>query len=121
MLFANLDVTSAVTSWVITHIGQHPRVQDKLRNENQSILGNSPTVEDIVEHFTKLKYLDCVVKESARLQPILAISFPERTVATLSLPNGNIIPAEVNTEQFLLLTLVTDDGDCIFRIYQYRP
>jgi cytochrome P450 len=83
MLFANLDVVGSVSAWCIAHIGSDQRVQEKLRDE----LLKSDTVESSI-------YLDSVLKESARLQPILAISFPERTVQDITY-GPLVIPAGV--------------------------
>jgi hypothetical protein len=78
MLFANLDVTSAVITWAVAQTAMHPTAQDTLRAELRAAGDIGETItEEVLE---KCAYLNALVYESARLRPILAISFPEQTV-----------------------------------------
>ena len=55
-------------AWAIQLIGSHPDVQKKLHAEMDEVFrdsNRSATTEDL----TKLKYLECVLKESLRLMP----------------------------------------------------
>ena len=62
------DTTAAGMAWAVQLIGSHPEVQKKLHEEMDEVFceSNRPaTTEDL----TKLKYLECVIKESLRLCP----------------------------------------------------
>ncbi|XP_015422224.1 PREDICTED: cytochrome P450 4V2, partial [Myotis davidii] len=62
------DTTAAGINWALYLLGCYPEVQKKLGNELDEVFGNSDcpaTLEDL----KKLKYLDCVIKETLRIFP----------------------------------------------------
>lgn len=66
-MFEGHDTTSAGISWALHLLGNHPQEQEKVVKEICEVLGESHEVN--FEHLGKLKYLECVIKESLRLQP----------------------------------------------------
>nr|KAF6427353.1 cytochrome P450 family 4 subfamily V member 2 [Rousettus aegyptiacus] len=67
-MFEGHDTTAAAINWSLYLLGSYPEVQKKLDNELDEVFGKSDrpaTSEDL----KKLKYLDCVIKETLRLFP----------------------------------------------------
>uniref|UniRef100_K9ILV3 Cytochrome P450 4V2 n=1 Tax=Desmodus rotundus TaxID=9430 RepID=K9ILV3_DESRO len=67
-MFEGHDTTAAAINWSLYLLGSYPEVQKKLDNELDEVFGQSdrpPTLEDL----KKLKYLECVIKETLRLFP----------------------------------------------------
>jgi cytochrome P450 len=66
LLLAGHDTTAAGLIWTLYHLAANPKIQDRLGEEVDGVLGRrSPTLEDIGQ----MKLLDRVVKESLRLHP----------------------------------------------------
>ncbi|XP_054422118.1 cytochrome P450 4V2 [Pteronotus mesoamericanus] len=67
-MFEGHDTTSSAMNWSLYLLGCYPEVQKKLDNELDEVFGKSDrpcTLEDL----KKLKYLECVIKETLRLFP----------------------------------------------------
>ncbi|XP_029412237.1 cytochrome P450 4V2 isoform X2 [Nannospalax galili] len=67
-MFEGHDTTAAAINWSLYLLGSYPEVQKKVDNELDEVFGKShrpATLEDL----KKLKYLDCVIKETLRLFP----------------------------------------------------
>ncbi|CAG8520209.1 15833_t:CDS:2, partial [Racocetra fulgida] len=68
ILFAGHQTTSIALSWILYNLAKNPDVQNRLRKEVLDTFTDRhhcPTFDEI-EH---LKYLDCVIKESLRIDP----------------------------------------------------
>ncbi|XP_011362285.1 cytochrome P450 4V2 [Pteropus vampyrus] len=71
-MFEGHDTTAAAINWSLYLLGSYPEVQKKLDDELDEVFGKSDrpaTSEDL----KKLKYLDCVIKETLRLFPSVPI------------------------------------------------
>ena len=64
LLFAGSDTTSLAIAWCLHHLSLNPRVQNRLREELQSL----HSIEDM-SFVDKLPYLNAVVQETLRLCP----------------------------------------------------
>ncbi|KAM6150090.1 cytochrome P450 4V2 [Erethizon dorsatum] len=67
-MFEGHDTTAAAINWSLYLLGSYPEVQKKVDNELDEVFGKSDhpvTLEDL----KKLKYLDCVIKETLRIFP----------------------------------------------------
>ncbi|XP_007524588.1 cytochrome P450 4V2-like [Erinaceus europaeus] len=67
-MFEGHDTTAAALNWSLYLLGSYPEVQKKVDKELEEVFGKSDrpvTLEDL----KKLKYLECVVKETLRLFP----------------------------------------------------
>lgn len=56
--------------WLLYNLGRNPHVQDKLYQEVLSVVGQDEDVTS--QSLAKLSYLKACVKESMRLNPIVA-------------------------------------------------
>uniref|UniRef100_G3TJ61 Cytochrome P450 4V2 n=1 Tax=Loxodonta africana TaxID=9785 RepID=G3TJ61_LOXAF len=67
-MFEGHDTTAAAINWSLYLLGSYPEVQKKVDMELDEVFGKSEgpaTLEDL----KKLRYLECVIKESLRLFP----------------------------------------------------
>lgn len=67
-MFEGHDTTAAAINWSLYLLGSNPEVQRKVDKELDDVFGRSHrpvTLEDL----KKLKYLDCVIKETLRVFP----------------------------------------------------
>ncbi|XP_074084907.1 cytochrome P450 4V2 [Macrotis lagotis] len=88
-MFEGHDTTATTTNWVIYLLGSYPEVQRKVQNELDEVFGKSDrpvTMDDL----KKLKYLDCVIKESLRLFP--SVPFFARTLNSDCFIGGHKVP-----------------------------
>ena len=70
MLLAGHETTATSLSWVVHRLLQHPDVLEKVRAELQRVIGDGPIQ---AEHVSELVYLDAVIKETSRLNPIVPL------------------------------------------------
>lgn len=66
-MFEGHDTTASGINWALHLLGNYPEEQEKVLAEIEEVIGDSPEVT--FEHLGKLKYLECIMKESLRLQP----------------------------------------------------
>ena len=95
MLVAGHETTATLMAWVIHRLLEHPDVLAAARAEVASVVGNGshlppPTADQIA----RLGYLDAVIKETARLHPVVPIVVrqleTDHTVGCAALPAGCI-------------------------------
>ncbi|KAK0387750.1 hypothetical protein NLU13_3995 [Sarocladium strictum] len=86
VLFANLDVSTHVLTWLVIYISQDQDVQHQLRQE----INSASNIEEYITNKSTLLHL-CFV-ESARLRPFTAFSIPESSPRPLNF-GGFDIPA----------------------------
>ncbi|XP_038214521.1 cytochrome P450 4C1-like [Zerene cesonia] len=89
-LFEGHDTTAMALSFMIMQLANDSRVQNKLYQEMEGIFRNSarpPTVDDLAE----MKYLDCIIKETLRLYPSVAM-ISRHIKEDLKLASGYTIP-----------------------------
>lgn len=94
ILLLNIDVSFAATSFALADLARYASVQEKLRREvDEILLGADPSSCPDLDN--KLPYMEMVLKESARMNPALALSLPERTVKPVTDIGGYQIPKGV--------------------------
>jgi retinoid hydroxylase len=88
LLFAGGDTTSSLFSWLLFELGNDPTWRQRLRDEQQQVMGNEPIA---MSHLRQLPNMTNVIKESERLySPAWVIS----RVATADIEYGGyLIPA----------------------------
>lgn len=65
-LFAGHDTTSSLMSWLLFELGNRPEWRQKLRDEQQQVMGNEPIS---ITHLRQLPHMTNVIKEGERLYP----------------------------------------------------
>ena len=94
ILLLNVDVSFAATSFALADLARHQTVQERVRQEvDEALQGTDPS--SYAELDKKLPYMEMVLKESARMNPALALSLPERTVKPVTEIGGFQIPKGV--------------------------
>ncbi|KAJ8262289.1 hypothetical protein GJAV_G00164760 [Gymnothorax javanicus] len=92
-MFEGHDTTAASLNWTLHLLGSHPEEQKKVHEELQEVLGPSDrpiTTDDL----RRLRYLECVIKESLRLFP--SVPFFARRICEDCSINGFKVPKGVN-------------------------
>ncbi|XP_067123236.1 cytochrome P450 4C1-like [Centruroides vittatus] len=69
LIFAAYHTTSHAASWTLYLLGRFQEIQDKVYMELQSIFQNDMNRNITVDDLLKMKYLECVIKESMRIYP----------------------------------------------------
>ena len=68
-MFEGHDTTAVSIAWTLLLIGSDPEVQEKLDFEIDSVFDSDKTRDITADDLSRLKYLDCCIKESLRLYP----------------------------------------------------
>ncbi|KAI9108959.1 hypothetical protein K1719_020264 [Acacia pycnantha] len=89
MFLAGSETTSTALEWAFAELMKNPRIMKKAQEEARRVVGNKSKVEG--DDVRQMKYLECVVKETLRLHPPLALSLPRETRSGVSL-GGYYIP-----------------------------
>lgn len=91
-MFAGHDTTSSGLSWALYMIGLHQDIQRKAQEELDEVFGDDLERPVTLDDIKKLKYLDCVLKETRRLfppTPFIARDLPEDTdINGYTIPKG---------------------------------
>ena len=93
ILLAGHETTATSLAWVMYRLLQHPEVLETARTEVASVLGNGRQAS-LAEQVAELGYLDAVIKETARLHPVVPIVLryleaPTR-IGDFDLPAGSV-------------------------------
>lgn len=74
LLVAGHETTSALLAWVIHRLLEHPKVLATAQAEVATVVGiGRDTPAPTVEQVARLSYLDAIIKETARLNPVVPI------------------------------------------------
>lgn len=68
-MFEGHDTTSMGICWTLYHLGIHQDIQQKVFEELQEIFGDDKERPITADDIRKMKYLECVLKESERISP----------------------------------------------------
>jgi cytochrome P450 len=66
MLIAGHDTSTALLSWMLVLLGQHPQAMEQARHEVRTVLGQA---EPTLAHLPQLVYLGMVMDEALRMYP----------------------------------------------------
>lgn len=114
-IFEGHDTTASAIAFAFHAIGHHPAVQQKIQEELDTVMSDG---ELDLEGLKKLKYLDCVVKETLRLYP--SVPFISRKVRSDDLILGeHKIP--IGTEVVLWIYGLHRDPDIFLEPEIFRP
>ncbi|KRT83100.1 cytochrome P450, partial [Oryctes borbonicus] len=101
-LLAGYETTGNTLSWALFLLGNNPEAQEKAFEEARRVL-NGRDILTSYEEVNELKYIDCVVKESLRLYPILPFVTRRTTedfeIDGYKIPTGTQAVAHIFTVQ----------------------
>ena len=95
VLVAGHETTATSMAWVIHHLLQDPTVLATVQAEVASVSGNGPPTSRLTaEQIAELSYLDAVIKETARLAPVVPIVVrhleTDMCIGAFELPAGSV-------------------------------
>jgi cytochrome P450 len=106
IMLAGQETTASTMSWMVYCLTEHPRVQQRIRDEVAAVLGPDRTVPDYAD-MARLPYLTAVVNETLRVKPITPLNYVE--------PNADTVLAGVavprGTTVFLLMNYLAQKDD----------
>ncbi|KAF8032436.1 hypothetical protein BT93_D1376 [Corymbia citriodora subsp. variegata] len=121
MIAAATDTSAVTNEWTMAEVIRHPRVQRKIQEELDSVVGPDRMVSE--SDLARLNYLRCVVRETFRMHPAGPFLIPHESVRDTTL-NGYHIPAGtrvfINTHGLGRNPDVWDDVE-EFRPERHRP
>ncbi len=93
LLIGGSETTSKAIGWTFLGLAKNPTVQNRLRQEIVEVLGRSPLRQ---EDIARMPYLDAVVKEGLRWQPVAPLVGFRRVerpieIAGFHIPAGHIV------------------------------
>ncbi|KAJ6215404.1 hypothetical protein RDWZM_009904 [Blomia tropicalis] len=118
-MFAGHDTTSHAVSWTLYMLGLHPDVQERVREEVDSLIDtDGADINDLtVENIKQLKYLECVLKEVQRIYP--TAPFIGRELSEDTKINQYIIPK--GTTVGIFTYVLHRDYDCYPNPERFDP
>lgn len=87
MVVGGHETTSSALTWIFFELGNHPEVENRVRQEIQQLIGGRPLV---LEQINDFKYLRMVVEETLRLHP--PFWFENRNVSCDLELSGSLVP-----------------------------
>ncbi|CAO3680930.1 unnamed protein product [Rhizopus stolonifer] len=94
LFVAGHDTTANTLSFCLYNLAKNKDIQQKLREEVISVLGDNPHSETpTLEELKKMKYMNMVIKENLRLNGPVDFLFSRKTVKEINL-SGTIIPKD---------------------------
>lgn len=98
MITAGMDTTSISVEWAMAELLKNPRVQQKAQEELDRVIGSNRVMTE--SDFSKLPYLQCIVKEALRLHPPTPMMLPHKASVNTKLggydiPRGSIVHVNV--------------------------
>ena len=91
MFVGGTDTTSAALEWAMSELVRNPIIMKKVQEEVRTIVGHKSNVEE--RDVNKMHYLKCVIKETLRMHPPVALVVPRVTRSDIKL-KGYDIPAK---------------------------
>ncbi|XP_048527307.1 cytochrome P450 98A1-like [Triticum urartu] len=88
IITTGMDTTVISVQWTMAELVRYPRVQKKLQEELDSVIGRDRVMSET--DFQKLPYLLAVVKESLRLHPATPLMLPHKASASVKVDGYNI-------------------------------
>lgn len=88
MITAGMDTTVISVEWAMSELVRNPHVQAKAQEELDRVVGRDRVMNET--DFSKLSYLQAVVKESLRLHPPTPLMLPHKANTHVKLGGYNI-------------------------------
>lgn len=99
LLLAGHETTATSLAWAFHHLLANPEVMAEVHAELDRVVGGGPLAP---EHVTALGYLDAVVKETARLTPV--VPYVGRRLQVPMRIGGRLLPSGVVASPCIWLT-----------------
>ncbi|CAI9087228.1 OLC1v1021250C2 [Oldenlandia corymbosa var. corymbosa] len=116
ILVAGSDTSAATLEWTMAELIRNPSVMRKAQKEIREACKGKHRVEET--DLVRLKYLNCVVKESLRKHPPAPLLVPRETLEDCVV-SGYTIPAK--TRVFFNATSISNDPTVWENPHEFRP
>ncbi|KAK7279753.1 hypothetical protein RJT34_24810 [Clitoria ternatea] len=118
MIFRGTDTTALLTEWVMAELVLNQKVQTRLRNELDNVVGDKKDVTDA--DVAKLPFLEAIVKETLRVHPIgPLLSWARLSTSDVQLSNGMVVPS--NTTTMVNMWAITHDPTVWHEPLVFKP
>ncbi|XP_075160560.1 cytochrome P450 4d8-like [Haematobia irritans] len=121
-MFEGHDTTANALGFTMYLLSRHPEVQNKLLNEIHQTYGEDASISCSMTSLRKMKYMECVIKESLRLYPSVPLIAREITkdfkYKHSKLGEG-VIPA--GTEFIIAIYYMSANGVAFENPSEFRP
>ncbi|KAI9201517.1 hypothetical protein LWI28_024647 [Acer negundo] len=87
---AGTETSAASVIWAMTYLMKHPRVMKKAQEEIRDLTGKKDFVDE--DDILRFSYLEAVLKETMRLQPVVPLLLPRETIDKCILDGYEIPP-----------------------------
>ncbi|KAA0042853.1 7-ethoxycoumarin O-deethylase-like [Cucumis melo var. makuwa] len=91
IVIGGTETTATTIEWTMAELMQHPNTIKKVKEELKKVIGLNAAVEEF--HFSKLCYLNAVIKETLRLHPPIFLLVPRSLTSSTTL-GGYYIPKD---------------------------
>ncbi|KAI5073854.1 hypothetical protein GOP47_0011867 [Adiantum capillus-veneris] len=121
MIAAGIHTTTLTLEWTMAELLRNPHCLDRLHREVDAAFGTTgEKMQKIISDadIPKLSYLKCVVKEVARLHPVLPMLVPRISTAECKI-KGYTIPAR--TMMFVNVWAIGRDEQVWSKAGEFRP
>jgi len=88
ILIAGMETSASTLEWTMSELLRHPHVLKKLQEEIESTVKKPGKVNE--SDVGRMKFLQCVVKETLRLHPPVPLAIPHESVETATVCGYNI-------------------------------
>ncbi|XP_027185702.1 cytochrome P450 71A1-like [Coffea eugenioides] len=94
LLAGGTDTSASTVEWAMNELLKHPHLIEKATEELDRVIGRDKWVEEA--DFSKLPFLEAIIKETFRLHPIATLLPPHHaiedgTVAGYHIPKGTVV------------------------------
>merc|ERR1712062_848938 len=100
-MFEGHDTTACAISWSLYLLGKNPEAMKKVFDEQMEVFDGDLECDVTQEHLSKMKYLDCCIKEALRLYPSVPII--ARKVQKDTIIDGQLLEAGSGATVFVHL------------------
>ncbi|XP_038875602.1 labd-13Z-ene-9,15,16-triol synthase, chloroplastic-like [Benincasa hispida] len=91
IVIGGTETTATTIEWAMAELMQHPNTMKKVKEELKEVIGLNAVAEEF--HFSKLCYLNAVIKETLRLHPPIFFLVPRILTSTTTF-GGYSIPTD---------------------------
>ncbi|MCO5614253.1 hypothetical protein L7F22_068533 [Adiantum nelumboides] len=119
MIGGGIHTTTLTMEWAMAEVLKNPHCLEKLRREIDDVMFDSGGKRSISDaDVAKMSYLKCVVKEAARLHPVIPLLLPRFSTAECKI-KGYSIPAR--TLVFVNMWAIGRDEHAWPKAEEFRP